>query len=113
MSRAGKTGQAGRTGRRVAAGAGAAVALAVLLVGCGGEGSDLGSSFSGGGGFKDLRGITPENPAKAWLVNNVDGYPNLVGLCVKGVAFVTTTRDQSAAALMRVPEWDDECGTAR
>lgn len=112
MSRAGKTGQAGRMGRRAAAGVGAAVALSVLLAGCGTD-SGLGSSFSGGGGFKDLRGITPEDPAKAWLVNNVDGYPNLVGLCVRGVAFVSTTRDQSAAALMRVPEWDDECGTAR
>ena len=78
------------TKRTVAAG------LAVLtLVALGGCGSSR----------RDLNGIPTTDPQKAEMYANVDGYPNIVRLCIDHVAFATTTRE-AAGAFMRVPEWD-------
>lgn len=61
----------------------AAVAVAVLmLAGCG-----------TGQQWRDLEGQTQTEPDKVRLVTNVDTYPNIVALCIEGVGFVTTTRD--------------------
>lgn len=45
-----------------------------------------------------------KDPDKIELYLNIDQYPNVVRLCIGGVAFATTTRDFTA--LVRVPEWD-------
>jgi hypothetical protein len=59
----------------------AAVAV-VLLAGCG-----------TGQQWRDLEGQVQTEPDKVRLVTNVDTYPNIVALCIEGVGFVTTTRD--------------------
>lgn len=63
-----------------------------------------------GNSFRDLNGIPNKEPDKAEMYANVDGYPNIVRICIGGVAFATTTRD-AAGAILRVPEWDSSfCG---
>jgi hypothetical protein len=59
-----------------------------------------------GSSRRDLNGVVNKNPDKAEMYANVDGYPNIVRICIDKVAFATTTRDNSPAALIRVPEWD-------
>lgn len=59
-----------------------------------------------GNSFRDLNGIPNKDPDRAEMYSNVDGYPNVVRICIDHVAFATTTRDNSPAALIRVPEWD-------
>lgn len=82
----------------------AAIATMAMLASC-----SLGeNSMSGGGGFKDVKGVHPVDADKYILLNNVDGYPNLVILCYSGVALTTTTRDAQGSAI-RVPEFDNEC----
>jgi len=72
----------------------AALAAALALVaGCGSS-------------FRDLNGVPTKDPDKAEMYANVDGYPNVVRICIDHVAFATTTRDNSAHAIFRVPEWD-------
>lgn len=46
---------------------------------------------------RDLEGVPVEQPDKVALIANVDQYPNVVALCIKGVGFVSTTRDGQAA----------------
>jgi hypothetical protein len=77
------------------------IGAAILLSGCGG-------SLAGGGGFKDVESVEPKDADSYTLLNNVDGYPNIVRVCYEGVAFATTTRD-AAGAILRVPEWDASC----
>jgi hypothetical protein len=55
---------------------------------------------------RDLEGIPAQDPEKVELFVNVDLFPNVVAMCVHGAGFAATTRDASAAALQRVPEWD-------
>jgi hypothetical protein len=57
--------------------------------------------------FRDLEGVPSKDPDSAKLWTNVDGHPNVVRLCLDGVAFATTTRDFTA--LMRVEAWDSMC----
>lgn len=60
--------------------------------------------------FRDLENIKGRDPERVEIVYNVDGYPNIVRVCVDRVAFATTTR-QNQAAIFRVPEWDvSYCG---
>ena len=66
-----------------------AVASALLLAGCGSDGGLPGSAQQ----LRDLKNVPITEPDKARLVVNVDTYPNLVILCVEGVGFVTTTRN--------------------
>lgn len=86
---------------RVVALAGAA-ALTLATAGCGDS------------GFRDLEGVPSRDPDKAETYNNVDGYPNVVRICIDKVAFATTTRDNSPGAIFRVPEWDASfCGAVK
>lgn len=62
-------------------------------------------SCGSGDTFRDLEGIKGKDPDSAQIIYNVDGYPNIVRICVDKVAFATTTRD-AQAAIFRVPEWD-------
>lgn len=59
--------------------------------------------------LNDLRNTPTQYPDYASIVLNVDNYPNVTVLCIRGVGFATTTRDYSA--IMRVPEWDKFCVT--
>lgn len=76
-----------------------ATAAATVLTGCAGN------------NFRDVENVPSHNADSYTLWNNVDENPNLVRVCADGVAFLTTTRDYSA--VLRVPEWDDECEKAR
>jgi hypothetical protein len=73
---------------------GLALILTLALTGCTGNSR------------RDLEGIPNKEPEKAEMYANIDGYPNVVRLCIDHVAFATTTRDSSPAAIFRVPEWD-------
>lgn len=59
---------------------------------------------------RDLEGIPVKDPDKLELYVNVDKYPNAVVMCIHGEGFITTTRDNSNAALQHVPEWGQEGG---
>lgn len=84
--------------------------VGVILLGASSCDTNGGTSFTGGGGFKDLKGIAPQDPDKTWLINNVDGFPNIVMLCANGVMFATTSRE-AAGAILRVPEADGRCSS--
>ncbi len=60
-----------------------------------------------GNNFRDVEGVASQDPDSIAVYNNVDRHPNIVKVCIQGVAFATTTRDY--AALTRVPEWDRTC----
>jgi hypothetical protein len=81
-----------------------ALAAVLLLSGCGSD-----TAWTGGGGFKDLEGVSPMDPTRVVLVNNVNGFPNVVGMCIEGAGFATTTRE-AAGAITRVVEWDASNG---
>lgn len=61
--------------------------------------------------YNDLKNVPQVEPDAAVVYAAPDGYPNLVVTCIEGVAFVLTTRDYEP--VMRVPELDRTCGTAR
>lgn len=75
----------------------ASIALATVAI--------LALSGCAGDTFRDLEGVKGQDPQKVEIIYNVDGYPNIVRICVDKVAFATTTRD-AQAAIFRVPEWD-------
>jgi hypothetical protein len=61
---------------------------------------------------RDLEDVPIDDPDKIEMYANVDSFPNVVRLCIDGVAFATTTRDYEP--IMRVPEWDASfCGRSR
>jgi hypothetical protein len=70
-------------------------ALAALVAGC--------SSNN----FRDVEGVPSNDPDKIEVFNNVDQHPNLVVVCIHGVAFVTTTREYNAVT--RVEKLDRIC----
>lgn len=57
---------------------------------------------------RDLEGVNPRDPAKAESYTNINEHPNIVRLCIDGVALMTTTRSYGDA-VTRVPEWDSWC----
>jgi len=69
--------------------------LLVALAGCGDN-------------RRDLNGVTSKDPDKYELYTNIDTHPNILRLCIDGVAFATTSR-QYGDAMLRVPEWDAWC----
>jgi hypothetical protein len=73
----------------------AVVAAGLVLAGCGAN-------------TRDLEGVPIKDPDKIEIYANLDQHPNIVRLCIGGVAFYTTTRDLNAIG--RVPEWDAWCG---
>jgi len=59
----------------------------------------------------DLTGVPPRKPDKIEAYENIDGHPNVVRLCVGGLAFATTSRE-NGQNFLRVPEWDESfCGS--
>jgi hypothetical protein len=61
----------------------------------------------------DKKGVIFHDPQKIEGYKNVDQHPNIVRLCIDGVAFYTTTRT-NGEFMGRVPEWDTWCkGTAQ
>jgi hypothetical protein len=104
-------------------GAGAALAL-VACTAAGGSGaaassgagtsasSGCGSGNCGGGNQNaDLQNIGSHYPDYYQLLMNVDGQPTIGILCFGGVAIMTTSRDQSAAAAQPLPGLDAFCKT--
>jgi hypothetical protein len=90
-------------GRRILVGTLLALALLVpsmlLLNGCG-------SSQQ----LRDLEKVPARDPDLVELYNNVNDHPNLVMVCIHGVAFVTTTRDYKP--FEREPDLDRNCPSA-
>lgn len=56
---------------------------------------------------RDLNNINSLNPDYAEIYNNTDSYPNISLICIRGVAFATTTREYNS--IQRVPQWDTFC----
>lgn len=73
-----------------------AVAAFVALAAC-----------SGKDNFRDVEGVKSQRPELIEVYNNVDQHPNIARVCIKGVAFATTTRQYEP--VIRVPEWDRDC----
>lgn len=71
--------------------------VVVLLAGAGGCGANQ----------RDLEGVEIRNPQKAEIYANLDEHPNIVRVCIDGVALLTTTRELDG--VQRVPEWDAWC----
>lgn len=66
-----------------------------------------GAACTPGNNFRDVEGVKSVDADKYTVYNNVDKHPNIMVLCIKGVAFVTTTRDYNA--IMLVPALDKTC----
>lgn len=52
--------------------------------------------------------LTMGAPDRVDLFYNLDTHPNVVRLCIDGVAIMTTSREYGDA-VTRVPEWDAYC----
>lgn len=78
------------------------VALAVLL-------AAIVATLSGcpGANTRDLENVKIKDPKKAEIYANLDQHPNIVRLCIDGLAFLTTSRKEDV--ILRVPEWDGWC----
>ena len=73
----------------------------------------LGLGACGHDNFKDVKGVKNFKPDRIENVENMDGHPNIGFLCYRGVAFATTTRQNTSAAIQRIPEWDKFCPTGK
>jgi hypothetical protein len=82
----------------VVAAAAVAAAAALTLAGCSNQ------------TIRDLEGVPVTDPDKVRLVVNTDMFPNVVAMCIEGAGFAATTRDNSAAALQHIPQWDANNG---
>jgi hypothetical protein len=60
--------------------------------------------------LNDLAGVSQAKPDYILTYLNVSDFPNVTLMCIRGVGFATTTRDNNAA-IQRVPEWDSFCVT--
>lgn len=78
----------------------ALIAALLTLTGC------------GDANVKDLKNVDGRKPDKIEAYINIDNHPNIVRLCIGGVAFATTSR-AAGENFLRVPEWDVPfCGAA-
>lgn len=77
------------------------------LLAAGAVGVLLATAGCGTDARRDVEGVPSHDAQAYYLINNVDGHPNLVRVCQDGVAFVTTTREYNAVTL--VPEWNRFC----
>lgn len=68
----------------------------------------LGAAAGCSNQLNDLGGIGQAKPDYILTYLNVSGFPNVTLLCIHGVGFATTTRDNNAA-ITRIPEWDSFC----
>jgi hypothetical protein len=95
-------------------GAVAAVSAALMLAlgGCSDQLGDRGGE----------EGAAPDKISDVDYVEvfrNADDFPNLARICIRGSAFASTSSgargDESfaAPALVRVPEWDANCASAK
>lgn len=66
------------------------------------------ASCTPGNNFRDLKGIKSQEPDLVEVFTNVDKHPNIVKVCIDGVAFATTSREGNAA-ITRVEAWDKTC----
>lgn len=73
-----------------------AVAVLALAGACGGSNN-----------FRDVEGVKSQIPDAIKVYSNVDAHPNIVKVCIDGVAFATTTRQHDS--LTRVEAWDRTC----
>lgn len=73
-----------------------AVVLALFTAGCSNQLNDLG-------------GIGQASPDYALTYVNVPDFPNITLVCIRGVAFATTTR--TGVDMTLVPKWDAFCAT--
>lgn len=60
-----------------------------------------------GANVRDLEGVPIKEPQKIEIYANLDKHPNIVRLCIDGIAWVTTTRELESVT--RVPEYDAWC----
>jgi hypothetical protein len=60
--------------------------------------------------LNDLSGVNQARPDYVLTYLNVANFPNVTLMCIRGVGFATTTRDNNAA-IQRIPEWDAFCVT--
>lgn len=60
--------------------------------------------------LNDLKGVNQTHPDYTLTYLNVSGFPNVTLICIKGVGFATTTRD-NLAAIQPVPAWDSFCAS--
>ena len=60
--------------------------------------------------LNDLSDVGQAKPDYIMTYLNVSDFPNVTLLCIRGVGFATTTRDNNAA-ITRIPEWDAFCAT--
>lgn len=67
----------------------------------------IGTACTSSNNFRDVRGVASHDADKYYVFNNVDKNPNITVVCIRGVAFVTTTRDYNA--IMRTPDLDKMC----
>ena len=80
--------------------------LLVLVAGVAALGTA--SACPPGNNFRDVEGVPSKNPDLIEAYNNLDGHPNIAKVCIDGVAFATTTRENNAA-IQRIPDWDSTC----
>lgn len=59
--------------------------------------------------YRDSEDAALKDPDSVDIYTNVDEHPNIVRLCIDGVAFATTTREYEPVFL--VPDWNDYCET--
>ena len=67
-----------------------------------------GAACTPGNNFRDVEGVKSQDPDLIESYNNLDGHPNIAKVCIDGVAFATTTRENNAA-IQRIPDWDSTC----
>ena len=79
-----------------AAAAAAVIGTTVFAAGCSNQLNDLG-------------GVGQVKPDYIVTVLNVESFPNVTEMCIRGAGFATTTRDYDA--IIRVPAWDPFCAT--
>jgi len=60
--------------------------------------------------LNDQKGVGQALPDYTLTYLNVSDFPNITLVCIKGVGFATTTRDNNAA-IQRVTEWDGFCAS--
>lgn len=58
--------------------------------------------------LNDLGGVSQVHPDYSLTYLNVSGFPNVTMICIRGVGFATTTRD-NLAAIQPIHEWDSFC----
>lgn len=92
-----------------------AAAMTVMVLGLAGCSDQLGDR--GGDEGADPDKISDVDYIEVY--RNVDNFPNIARICIRGAAFAATSSGQrgedsyAAPALLRVPEWDPTCPGAK